>query len=123
MTENSRRVLLLAAAIVLAAAPLALAADAPKALGTWDVVATTPNGDMPSVLTLKMADGKVKVEYELAGMPRTVTDEKLDKDVLTMKVEYEGGVYEVEAKVDGDKMEGTWQGNGASGTLTGKRRK
>jgi hypothetical protein len=119
---TNRRLVLLATAVLLLAAPFLSAADKPKALGTWDVVASTPNGDLSSVMTVKMVDGKVKVEFEAGGMARTVTDEKLEKDVLTMKVEYEGGLYDVEAKIDGDKLEGTWQGNGASGTLSGKRR-
>jgi hypothetical protein len=122
MMTHARRLLLLAAAVLLLAAPFAASADKPSALGTWDVVASTPDGELPSVLTLKMVDGKLTVEYELAGMPRTVTEPKLEKNVLTMKVEYEGGIYEVEAKIDGDKMDGTWQGNGTSGTLSGKRR-
>jgi hypothetical protein len=121
MMTNPRRVLLVAAAMLVCASFLS-AADAPKAVGTWDVVASTPNGDMSAVMTVKMVDAKPKVEFELGGMPRTVTDEKLDKNVLTMKVEYEGGLYDVEAKIDGDKIEGTWQGSGASGTLSGKRR-
>ena len=39
-----------------------------------------------------------------------------------MKVQYEGGVYDAEAKVVGDALEGTWQGGGYSGTLQAKRR-
>ena len=42
--------------------------------------------------------------------------------MLTLKVEYEGGAYDVEAKVDGDAMTGTWQGGGYSGELKAKRR-
>jgi len=42
--------------------------------------------------------------------------------VLTLKVQYDGGVYEVAAKIDGDAMTGTWQGSGYSGELKGKRR-
>jgi hypothetical protein len=122
MNRTAKRLALLAAAILLAAVPLALAADAPPAIGTWDVVAQTPNGEMPSVLTLKMVDGAVKAEFELEGAVRTVTDEKLEGDVLTLKVQYEGGVYDVTMKVTGDKAEGTWQGGGYSGTLTAKRR-
>jgi hypothetical protein len=37
-------------------------------------------------------------------------------------VQYEGGLYDIEAKVDGDAMEGSWQGGGNSGTLKAKRR-
>jgi hypothetical protein len=109
-------------AVLLLAAPFALAADSPGAVGTWDVVATTPQGEMTSVLTVKIVDGQPKAEFELGGMKRTVTDEKLKGDVLTLKVEYEGGLYDVEAKVDGDTMTGTWQGGGSSGELKAKRR-
>jgi hypothetical protein len=115
--------LTLALALLLAVAiPLASAADAPKVVGTWDIVATTPNGDMPSVLVLKQVDGALKATFELDGVERVVTDEKLEGDVLRMKVQYEGGVYDVEAKIAGDAMEGTWQGGGYSGTLKAKRR-
>ena len=122
MNTPRRSLLALLALLTLPVAPLALAADAPKAAGTWDIVATTPQGELPAVLTLKIVDGQPKAEFELAGAPRTVSDEKLANDVLTMKVEYEGGSYGVEAKIEGDSMTGTWQGNGNSGELKAKRR-
>lgn len=122
MNRTASRLALLAAAILLAVAPLAFSADPPKAVGTWDVVAQTPNGEMTSVLKVKMVDGAVKAEFELEGAVRTVTDEKLEGDTLTLKVQYEGGVYDVTVKVSGDSAEGTWQGSGYSGTLTAKRR-
>jgi hypothetical protein len=109
-------------ALALAAGVTARAADAPKAVGTWDIVSTSPQGEMTSVLTLKMVDGQPKAEFELMGEKRTVSDEKLAGNVLTFKLEYEGGVYEVEAKVDGDTLAGTWQGGGYSGEMKGKRR-
>jgi len=101
---------------------LAPAADAPQAVGTWELVAATPEGDMPVVLTVKRVDGQPRVEIEIAGALHTATEERLAHDVLTLKVQYGGGVYEVEAKVDGDAMTGTWQGSGYSGELKGKRR-
>jgi hypothetical protein len=120
--KNAARLTLVLAALVLATLPLALAADAPKVVGTWDAVATTPNGEMPSVITVKMVDGALKAEIEIDGYARTVTDEKLEGNVFRLKVQYEGGVYDVEAKIDGDTLEGTWQGGGYSGTLKAKRR-
>ena len=120
--SNSARLALVTAALALAALPLAQAKDAPKAIGTWDAVATTPDGDMPSVIKVKEVDGAVKAEIEIAGTARTVTDEKLEGNVFRMRVQYEGGVYDVEAKIDGDSLEGTWQGGGYSGTLKAKRR-
>ncbi len=110
------------AAVLLACVPLAFAADPPTPVGTWDVVASTPNGEMSSVLVVKQVDGALKATIEIEGVERTVTDEKLEGDVFRMKVQYEGGIYDVEAKIAGDTMEGTWQGGGYSGTLTAKRR-
>jgi hypothetical protein len=115
-------VTLVLAAAVFVLAPLASAADAVQVVGTWDAVATTPNGDMPSVITVKQVDGALKAEIEIEGTPRTITDEKLVGDVFSMKVQYEGGVYDVEAKIAGDTFDGTWQGGGYSGTRKATRR-
>ncbi len=120
--KNAARHTLVLAALVLAALPLALAKDAAKPVGTWDAVATTPNGDMTSVLVIKQVDGALKAEMELDGVSRIVTDEKLEGDVFRMRLQYEGAVYDVEVKVAGDSLEGTWQGGGYSGTLKAKRR-
>ena len=122
MKNVVRPTLAFLAAALLAAAPHAAAADAVKAMGTWDAVVTTPNGDMPSVITVKEAEGALKAEIEIEGAKRTVTDEKLEGKLLRMKVQYEGGIYDVEATIDGDTLEGTWQGGGNSGTLKAKRR-
>lgn len=125
MTHATRRPSLRAAILVatlLVSAPLARAADRAGAFGTWDAVATTPNGDMPSVITIQKVEGKVKAEIEIEGLKRTVTDETLEAGVLRMKVQYDTGIYDVEAKIDGDAMEGSWQGGGYSGTLKAKRR-
>jgi hypothetical protein len=120
--KNTTRVMLVLAVFILAGVPLASAADAPKAVGTWDALSTTPNGDMPAVITIKQVEGALKAEIELDGEKRVVTDEKLEGDVLRMKVQYEGGIYDVEMKIAGDALEGTWQGGGYSGTLKAKRR-
>lgn len=103
-------------------ATLALAADTVKPHGTWDAVATTPDGEMTPVIVIKEVEGALKAEIEIGGFSRTVTDEKLEGKTLRMRVQYEGGVYDVEATIDGDALEGTWQGGGYSGTLKAKRR-
>jgi len=120
--KNPKHLTLSLAAVLLAVMPPAFAADAPKVVGTWDVLASTPNGEMSSVLVVKQVDGALKAQIEIESVERTVTDEKLEGDVFRMKLQYEGGVYDVEAKIAGDTMEGTWQGGGYSGTLTAKRR-
>jgi len=117
----TRKTLPFALAVLLAAS-FALAADAPNATGTWDVVATTPQGEMTSVLTIKKVEGQLKAEFEIHDTKCPVTEEKLQGNVLTLKLEYEGGVYAVEAKIEGDAMTGSWQGAGYSGDLKAKRR-
>jgi hypothetical protein len=107
-------------ALALLASPAG--ADETVALGTWDIVATTPDGPMPSVMTVTRAEGKLKAEIELGGLKRTVSDEALEGDVLKLKVEYEGVVYAIQGKIAGNAMEGTWEGGGNSGSLTAKRR-
>jgi hypothetical protein len=97
-------------------------ADEKSALGSWDVVASTPNGPMASVWTVTRAEGRLKVEIVLDGLKRAVSDETLEGDVLKLKIDYEGVLYAVQAKVAGNDMEGTWDGGGNSGSLTAKRR-
>jgi hypothetical protein len=101
--------------------PLALAGDAAKVVGTWDAVAVTPEGDMPAVLTLAETDGALEAKMEIGGMPRTIEDENLEGDVLTMTVMYDGAPYDVELTVDGDTMEGTYTGSAASGAMKATR--
>jgi hypothetical protein len=103
-------------------APFASAADAPKPVGTWDAVSSTPQGELTSVIVIKKVEGALKAEIEIDGLSRTISDEKLEGDVFRFKVQYEGGQYDVELKIAGDVMDGTWQGGGYSGTLKAKRR-
>jgi hypothetical protein len=120
--KTRTRITLTLAAVLLAGLSFALADEGRGFVGTWDAVTSTPDGEMSSVITLREVEGALKAEIEIAGLKRTVTDEKLDGSVLRMKVQYEGGLYDVEAKVAGDALEGSWQGGGYSGTLKGKRR-
>ena len=115
-----RCALAIIAALVLVSAPAA--ADEKATLGTWDVLASTPDGPLPSVMTVTKAEGRIKVEVVLGGVSRQVSDEALVGDVLKLKVDYDGVLYAIQAKVADDAMEGTWEGGGNAGTLTAKRR-
>ena len=112
-------------AILLATFALAVsfsvAGDASKVIGVWDAVASTPNGEMTSVMTITENEGVLEVDMVLEGTKRRVTKEKLDGDVFTMTVTYDGVPYDVELTIDGDTMEGAWSGMDASGTLKAKR--
>ncbi len=120
--KNAARLTLALAAVLLAVAPFALAADAPKPVGTWDAGGLDPERRDALGHHHQAGRGALKAEIEIDGTSRTVTDEKLEGNVFRMKVQYDGGVYDVEVKIDGDTLEGTWQGGGYSGTLKAKRR-
>ena len=121
MKIHSARTFLILVAVCALAAPLAFAGDA-KVVGTWDAVAVTPEGDMPALLTITETDGAFEAEMEIGGMNRRIEDEKLEGDVFTMTVMYDGAPYDVELKVDGDTMEGTYSGAMATGELKATRK-
>jgi uncharacterized protein YabE (DUF348 family) len=121
MKIHSARTFLILLAVCALAAPLALAGDA-KVVGTWDAVAVTPEGDMPALLTITETDGALEATMDIGGMERLVKDVKLEGDVLTMTVMYDGTPYDVELKVDGDTMEGTYTGAMATGELKATRK-
>jgi hypothetical protein len=110
------------ALVALVAVGVPASAAEKDALGIWDIVASTPDGPMPSVMTVTKAEGKLKAEIELGGVKRTVSDETLEGDLLKLKVEYEGAVYAIQCKIAGDAIEGSWEGGGNTGSLTAKRR-
>jgi len=120
MRIHSARTFFILLAVCALAAPLALAGDE-KVVGTWDAVAVTPEGDMPALLTIAEKEGALEATMDIGGMERRIEDEKLEGDVFTMTVMYDGAPYEVELKVDGDTMEGTYTGSAASGELKAKR--
>jgi hypothetical protein len=123
------RLTLLLPLVLLASASLAPAAEKPQVTaevtvveGTWDAVASTPEGDIPATITIKKTESGPRAEVDIFGLKRTVTNEKLEGNVFRMTVEYEGNLYAAEGKVEGDALDGTWQGASYSGTLKAKRR-
>lgn len=117
-----RHAALAAALAVVAFVASPAVASEKAALGTWDVVASTPDGPMPSVMTVAKVSGKLKAEVDLNGAKREVSDEAVEGDTLKLKVLYEGVVYALACKITGDAIDGTWEGGGNSGTLKAKRR-
>ena len=70
MKIHSARTLMVLLAVFALAAPLALAGDFAKVVGTWDAVAVTPEGDMPAVLTIAEKEGALEAEMEMGGVKR-----------------------------------------------------
>ena len=113
-------VYLLAASLLVA--PVVGAEDKASVVGSWDLVAQTPNGPMSSVLKVTETAGELEAEIQVEGLTRRVTDERMGGDVFHMTVHVDGMPYAVEMTFDGDTAEGTWSGTDASGTLKGNRK-
>jgi hypothetical protein len=116
-----RILVVLLAVAGLAASPV-VAGDTATVVGLWDAVASTPDGQLPAVMTITEDNGALTVEMEIGGASRDVTEETLEGQTLTMTVLYDGAPYDVELAVNGDTMEGTYSGAAASGSLKAKRR-
>jgi hypothetical protein len=94
-------------------------------VGSWNVVAVTPEGNMQFVAEIKQTGA------DLAGTLATpdgrITIQKLvvAGDKVSFEVDYMGGTYRVEATLANDKLSGKWSavGGGEGGALSGERRK
>ncbi|GAB4233673.1 MAG: hypothetical protein Kow00109_06460 [Acidobacteriota bacterium] len=117
--ERARWSLLLLACLAIGGGT-AWAADV---TGKWTAEAKTSWGETYVLtLTLEQADGGLKGRLETPdGGAFVLENVKLEGDQLSFDVEVNYTKYHVEATVDGDRMEGRWEGGGDSGTVTATR--
>jgi len=87
-------------------------------VGTWDVVATDDAGQA-SNWTMVVKDEGGKLTGTLTGDPGefTITDAKLSGSTFTFTVVVNESSYSVQTTVNGNKIEGKYQGADASGTV------
>lgn len=115
--------------MVFAAAPLAWAqAPAPVPAptvkledvgGTWEGVSKGTNGDVPVKVELLAAGGKITGTIGTQTMVVSVTDGKLEGDVLTFVLDAQGMPGTMTGKVvAAGKIEGTWQVSSESGSFS-----
>jgi hypothetical protein len=101
------------------------AAEQPAIIGTWDCVSSTADGDDQS-WTLTVAaqpDGKLQVTLGGGSLGDvTVTDFKAEADKATFTAATGGATYAVKLTVKGTNVEGTFEGEQASGTIKGTRK-
>jgi hypothetical protein len=125
---NIKRLIQTFCAMVLfsAVTPLAIQAqdkpDSAKLAGVWKMSSLTPDGETVGWrLVIKLTDGKWAASLsgdkgELPIKNLTVTGSKMH-----FTTPYEGQEYDQDLKLDGEKLIGTWSGNGDSGKTTGER--
>ena len=105
-----RPTVLIAAAVVLALAPAALAADNAPVLGKWTSMAQTPQGTFEVVYEFTEVDGELKGAWSNPRNSGDLKDVSWDGEMLKFgrEVGRGGQTFNLnyEASVDGDTMTG-----------------
>ena len=106
-------------AVILAGALTA----ASVAAGVWDCTAITPDGEaLKFTLTIQEEGGRIAGTIGDARGSTKIVDPKLEDSKLIFKTDYDGATYTLELKISGDKLEGTYKGETASGQVKGARK-
>lgn len=107
----------------LAACLFALAAfaqDYKALLGKWSMTSETDGGESVNwTLVLKDDDGKLAAYLSADSGEQAAKNFSYKDGVLKFEAPYQGDYYDLDLKVSGDKLDGTWSGNGDSGRTTG----
>ncbi len=111
-----------------AAAPTAVAAPAsavPEIVGSWDAVASTPEGEMRFVVDIKQAGDGLSGSIVTPDGSIELQKPVFANGALTFQIDYMGGTYRIEAALAGDTLTGKWSALSGpeSGKLTAGRKK
>jgi len=91
-------------------------------LGKWNMTSTTAENDVPWTLTIDYKDGKYEATIsDTADSPGLVKDLRVDGSAVHFGVAYQGGEYNIDLKLQGDSLTGTWSGQGNSGETKGRK--
>jgi len=91
-------------------------------IGKWECTSTDDSGQTAS-WTLVVKDDGGKLAGTLSGDPGefALVDPKMEGNSFTFKVVVNEVSYEVQATIDGGKLDGKFKGPEASGTLKGTK--
>lgn len=98
-------------------------ASSASVAGTWKMVSETSDGDsIPWTLTLTQADGHWTAAVGSSdGQPTSATNLKVAGNTIHFQTQYQGSPYDIDLKLTGGLLTGTWSGEGGSGKTSGKR--
>jgi hypothetical protein len=90
--------------------------------GNWKMVSSTSDGaEVPWTLAIHYKDGNYSASLASEEGESEPKSFKVDGDNISMRVTYQGEDYEIKLKRSGEKLTGTWSGNGDSGDTKGER--
>ncbi len=105
--------------VVLAAA---LAAAEKPVVGSWQCVSDSPDGEQYRwTVTVKETDGKLSGVISGAPGEYVMVEPRYENGTFSFKVQIEGQTYTVEAKIQGDRLEGVWKGVTSQGVIKGTK--
>jgi hypothetical protein len=89
--------------------PTPAASAAPGTIdGLWDSIALTPDGELPFSLELKQSSTSIAGKILAGDISVPIANASFAGNKLTFEVEYAGGMYRIEATLNGDKLTGKW---------------
>lgn len=90
--------------------------------GKWKMTSSTASGDVVNwTLTMKQDGNTWTATVSNQDGEAPAKEVKVDGASVHMKTPYGGEYYDVDVKLDGDKLTGKWAGNGDTGPTKGIR--
>lgn len=100
----------------------ACAQQADPLAGKWKMVSSSPDGnEIPWTLTIKLANGKYDATCVTDAGEQAVKDLNVDGHKLHFRVPYQGEDYDIDLKLEGGSLAGTWSGSSGSGATKGQK--
>ena len=76
--------------------------------GSWNSVAVTPEGDLAFGMELKSSGSTIEGRLIAGGATIPISKASFADGKLSFEIEYDGGLYRIEATLAGDKLSGKW---------------
>jgi redox-regulated HSP33 family molecular chaperone len=118
-TAIQRMVAVCLAAFVVTAS--LLAQDYKTLVGKWNMTSESSGDPVKWTLVLKENDGKLAAALATDEGEQPAKDFTYTDGVLKFKAPYQGKFYDIELKATGEKLDGTWSGDGDSGKTSGTK--
>lgn len=90
-------------------------------LGKWEMTSTAGEEDVQWTLIIDCKDGRYEATSAVGESSEAVSDLRVQDDAVHFTVEYQGRDYDIDLRVDGDSLTGTWSGHGDSGATKGHK--
>ena len=97
----------------------AFAQNESKFVGKWKMTSETDSDPVVWNLVLTQTDGKLAAMLSSDQGEIAPKDFSYEGGVLKFKASYEDRDYDIELKLNGADLDGTWSGEGASGKIHG----